>query len=79
MTLELLKAYGPGGRKEHEKIVELVEGRGEKEGSGFLLVALKTVDRAWKAGGRFAADAVDLSDVGPSPGAKKQVYSPSST
>ena len=51
-TLAFVDKYGPGGQRETERVVALVNGRvmpGEKEGSVYFLSVLRDVDREWRA------------------------------
>lgn len=51
-TLAFVEKYGPGGPRENERVVALVNGKimpGEKEGSVYFLQVLREVDKEWRA------------------------------
>lgn len=51
-TLAFVEKYGPGGPRETERVVALVNGKvmpGEKEGSVYFLQVLREVDKEWRA------------------------------
>ncbi|KZW00306.1 hypothetical protein EXIGLDRAFT_169431 [Exidia glandulosa HHB12029] len=50
-TLAFVEKYGPGGSRETERVVALVNGKvmpGEKEGSVYFLQVLREVDKEWR-------------------------------
>lgn len=50
-TLAFVEKYGPGGSRENERVVALVNGKvmpGEKEGSVYFLQVLREVDKEWR-------------------------------